>query len=246
MQELAQAIPDVDALLALAPEELGAKLLFFVRRRAAIPFQSSGLVSLHNAELELRHAESYRSRWKDVSLALAEAWAWLEAQGLLVPAESTNGVNGFRRPSRRAQTFESETDLKPYAFVRRLPKEALHPVFADTVWAAFMRGEYDVAVFQAMKAVEVAVRRAGKFKDDMLGKTLMQEAFKEGGPLADPHAEKGEQVGRMNLFMGAIASYKNPHSHRDIQLDSPEEAVEIIMLANHLLRIVDGRKAAQL
>lgn len=32
MQELGQAIPDVDAMLALAPEELGAKLLFMDRR----------------------------------------------------------------------------------------------------------------------------------------------------------------------------------------------------------------------
>ena len=220
--------------------------MFFVRRRVAIPFQSNGLVSLHNAELELKRVDAYQPRWKEASLALAEAWAWLEAQGLLVPAESTNGANGFRRPSRRAQTFESETDLKPYAFVRRLPREALHPRFADKVWAAFMRGEFDVAVFQAMKTVEVVVREASGFKDDMLGKALMQEAFKEGGPLADPQAEKGEQVGRMNLFMGAIACYKNPHSHRDVQLNSPEEAVEIVMLANHLLRIVDSRKAALL
>ena len=206
MREIAQVIPDVDAMLALAPEELGAKILFFVRRRVAIPFQSSGLVSLHNAELELQQVSAYRPRWKEVSLALAEAWAWLEGQGLLVPAESTNGLNGFRRPSRRAQTFESETDLRPYAFVRRFPREALHSRFADKVWAAFMRGEFDVAVFQAMKTVEVAVREASGLRDDMLGKVLMQEAFKEGGPLADPQAEKGEQIGRMNLFMGAIAS----------------------------------------
>jgi hypothetical protein len=38
-----------------------------------------------------------------------------------------------------------------------LPKEALHPQLADEVWMAFMRGEFDVAVFQSMKAVEVAV-----------------------------------------------------------------------------------------
>ena len=31
MQELAQAISDVDAMLALAPEELGAKLLLFAK-----------------------------------------------------------------------------------------------------------------------------------------------------------------------------------------------------------------------
>jgi hypothetical protein len=40
-----------------------------------------------------------------------------------------------------------------------------------------MRGEYDVAVFQAMKAVEVYVREAGGFAASDLGTDLMRRAF---------------------------------------------------------------------
>jgi hypothetical protein len=63
----------------------------------------------------------------------------------------------------------------------------------------------------------------------------------ENGPLTDSKADGGERVGRMELFAGAIACYKNPQSHRDVNLDDPLEVLEIIFLANHLLRIVDAR-----
>ncbi len=70
----------------------------------------------------------------------------------------------------------------------------------------------------------------------------MRAAFApEGGPLTDLSVEAGERVARMELFAGAIGSYKNSHSHRNVPLEDASEAIEIIMLANHLLRIVGAR-----
>ena len=81
---------------------------------------------------------------------------------------------------------------------------------------------------------------------DLIGVNLMRAAFSvEGGPLTDMTAERGERVGRVEFFAGAIGSYKNPHSHRDVNLDDPYEALEIILLANHSLRIVDARARAR-
>ena len=115
----------------------------------------------------------------------------------------------------------------------------------DKVWQQFEHGRFDTAVFEAMKAVEVAVRDAAGLSAADIGTNLMRKAFAiENGPLTDKSAEQGERQARSDLFAGAIGSYKNPHSHRNVSLDDPDEAAEIIMLANHLLRIVEARSAA--
>lgn len=121
---------------------------------------------------------------------------------------------------------------------------SLHPVIAQKVWATFLRGDYDTAVFQAFKEVEVAVRTAGGFAAEDVGTALMRKAFDPTrGPLTDTSLPLSERESLAHLFAGAIGSCKNPHSHRTISIPDPAEAVEMIMMASHLLKIVDSRTA---
>ena len=244
MREITQLVPDWNVLVNLEPEELAGKLLFVLRKRT--PY--GGKYHLGNLMREfwmttppIKHPYESAQDRALIELAIAEAWAYLEAQGLLISSPE-DGQHGWRVLSRRARKFESEAEFARSSVARLLPKEVLHPSIAEKVWMAFMRGDFENAAFQAMKAVEVAVRGAAGYGNDRFGVPMMRDAFSPGkGPLTDLGADGGEQVARMEVFAGAIGSYKNPSSHREIDLDDPVEALEIILFANHLLRIVDAR-----
>jgi uncharacterized protein (TIGR02391 family) len=243
MSSLPEIVPDVDYLLAMEPEELAAVLLPLLARER----QQSG-VHLHNFVSSLFSFNAQGHRYVDaqqnkIELALSEAWNWLEVQGLLITTPGINGTHGWRTLSRRAQQMRTAEDLKKFSKSRIIQRDSSHPRIADTVWSAFMRSEFDVAVFQAMKAVEVAVREAAGLGPGDIGTKLMRAAFHpETGPLTDYATELGERQSRSDLFAGATGSYKNPHSHRDIDIDDADEAMELVLLANHLLRVVDRRR----
>jgi Protein of unknown function (Hypoth_ymh) len=92
---------------------------------------------------------------------------------LLVPAPGTLGGSDWRVLSRRALRFQDESEFVSFATARMLPKDILHPRLADKVWSAYMRSEFDVAVFQALKAVEVEVRAVFKLPNDLFGVKLL-------------------------------------------------------------------------
>lgn len=251
MHELLTQVPDAEVLLAMAPEELGAKLLFLSRARADRRALNAGMLHPGNFSGEIVGFGPGGAKYPDahiaeIQLALSEAWAWLEAQGLIVPAEGANGRNGFRVLSRRARAYEHEDDLRSFATARMLPREMLHERIANQVWIRFMRGDYDEAVLYAMKQVEIALRAAVGDTSDSSGVRVARKAFQpDGGPLTDDQSEAGERQAMGDLFAGALGVFKNPQSHRNVDIDDPAEAAAAVMLASHLLRIIDRRRAKQ-
>jgi uncharacterized protein (TIGR02391 family) len=138
----------------------------------------------------------------------------------------------------------SKENFDAYKLALTFPRTTLHSSISSTTFALFLRGHYDTVVFEAFRAVEVAVRDAGKFPATMIGTSLMRAAFGTGGPLADVSLVTSEQEATAHLFAGAIGLFKNPTSHRSGAVSKPEDVVALVMLADYLLRMVDARVAA--
>ncbi|HEX2826063.1 MAG TPA: TIGR02391 family protein [Burkholderiales bacterium] len=242
---LTDIFPDPELLLKLSPDDLAPVVLQLARDRP----QPSGLV--HPAAIFEQvhgpigqHEKGYPQQQKDaVERALNEAWQVLVENRLVIREPGVNGNNGYHRISERAAAITSATDFEHYRDALKFPKSLLHHALHETAWMSLARGEWDEAVTRAMKAVEEAVRHAGGFGAGDYGVVLMRAAFnpEKPGPLTDPSAELAERKGMADLFAGTFGAYRNSVAHRTVGIGAAK-ARELVMLASHLLRIVDDRR----
>jgi uncharacterized protein (TIGR02391 family) len=226
-------VRDADSLAALAPEDLGMIVLQIFQGERG----NFSPISIENALWNANSPGYPQHKRMPVVLALAEARQWLENEGLVMP--SPDQPVGYYRLTRKGMSVKTPADVEAYKQGSVLPVGLLQAKLAEKVRPMFLRGDYDVAVFQAFKEVEVAVRRAARLSNSDIGRKLMQAAFNpESGPLTDTEADKGERVGLMDLFSGAIGYCKNPPSHRERDFDRTS-AAQLIAFASYLLTQVE-------
>lgn len=242
MPSLIAIFPTPDDLVSLNPEDLGGILI-----EVAPSVMQNGMFTIDHLLAQLYQITGPRyppGTKAPVANALAEGLAWLMTQGLLIIDPGQPSL--WYRLTRRAATLRTRADVEAFRKGRILPDDLLPAVFAQKVVPLFRRGDYDVAVFQAFKEVEVAVRNAANAKgagypDSDVGTTLMRNAFHpQTGSLTDMNAVVAEREAVGHLFSGAIGYAKNPTSHRHVAI-AATEAARLIVFASQLLQIVQER-----
>lgn len=171
-----------------------------------------------------------------------EGFAWLAINGLTM-LDTSQGSENWVLPTARGLELLKANDPLQDLEARKLLALPLHERLASAR-DAFFNGDFETAVFKAMRAVENAVKEASGIAERLQPKALMTRAFKaDEGPLADLAQETAEQEGVMYLFMGAITALRNPVGHREDLHEDPAEAAKIVIFADLLLDIVDRAAA---
>jgi len=236
---LNEVLPPIDILLEMEPEEIAEFLLDYLVEQENS--SSSNQLNRYNFTSS-SNLERYYTRdcIKKVAEVLIEAWVWLEKEGLIAPKPDTQGDWVFI--TRKGKKLANLTDFKTYLFGNLLPSNNLDPILVQKVKPTFIRGDYDTAVFQAFKEVEVRIREISGLPSTMIGMNLARNAFNpDKGVLSDQNLTRTERETCGHLIAGAIGFFKNPSSHRNIDYDNPSEVAEIILFANYLLKLIDSR-----
>ena len=107
----------------------------------------------------------------------------------------------------------------------------------------FSTGHYADAVRRGFICLDNAVRDKSGVSSKT-GDSLMRTAFSANKPLLRLNdfltdSDRNEQHGYMDLYAGSMRGIRNPRAHEAKVKDDCETALELLTLANHLMRRLD-------
>lgn len=174
----------------------------------------------------------HRSNQKDQCTALTS-----HAVRHLISTRAAEALGTDKEKAIRPSSFKHERITPLFDSIT-----LLHALVVNRSEAHFRSGNYADAVFGAMRLIEEEVRtRIGADPTD-LGLKLISRAMKANPPdtpLIVISKVPAEQDAAHALFAGAIGAFKNPHSHRFVEITNPFEAFECLAFASLLLRMLD-------
>lgn len=229
------AIPTEEQALHMSVEELGGHLVIHHRNDPQFNVHNV-MCSIDNPPGQFSEKPFDYTKRTAYKQALVEAYSWGFTEGLFTwdPDQMTNN---WWRVSRRGQLLKNPTDVLELSSRDILPKAFLHPIIAEKAAPIFRTGNFDSAVFEAFKQVEVAVRDASREKAD--SSTLMKVVFNPKAGVLNKLTEGAEREGLMFVFAGAMQLFRNAAGHRNQGLE-PQEAAHLLIHASYLLNLLEA------
>jgi uncharacterized protein (TIGR02391 family) len=229
-----ETTPTAEELRELSTPELG--LIILQSRR----------VDLNAYNIVQEHLQAHsRNQEPDIQHLLerfGDAWAWLVANGLIGPHVNQDSTSGWCRITDKGNQVAAEGSVTALLADQRLPDD-LHPRLREAK-RQFRSGNPELAVFEAMKQIEVRLRELSGGESRDIGTNLARKALDpERGPLADSDLDVAERQAISHLFAGALGAFKNPTSHRIVDFDDPALAADAVLLADLLMRMLDQAEA---
>ena len=156
---------------------------------------------------------------------------WLEIADKIQREVDEAGLGCCPKPDQSAGSGCSPLDRFDEVVSTRELRGVSRRLFAD--------GHYARAVEEAFKYLNNAVKEKSGLEKD--GADLMRAAFSAKSPVLKLNkflskSEKSEQLGYMEMFAGTMTGIRNPRAHDHELNDQPEVALEMLVLANHLIR----------
>ena len=236
-------------ILTMTKEELAYALLEDMQARVQNPV--IGMANRDSLAESLFSVTAFHSNPANVhdlanriNKAGRDAFGLLEKWDLAEPADGMNGRNGYVVLTEKGKATTERTDFERIRVPGFLREEMLHPLLQGKIYGYFAADDLGTAVFEAFKTVEIEVRAAGHYPEKEMGKPLMFKAFALKGPLAKASDDKADCEALAGLFAGASSRFKNPGSHTHRTFQDVLEAMEELMLASRLLRMLDERRSS--
>lgn len=150
---------------------------------------------------------------------------FLRAKSVHIDLQSTDGIE---QPKVVLKTQGSN-------FEKLITDKALR----SKVKKLFDDGHHARAVEEAFKYLDNTVLRLSK-TTGLSGSALMKKVFSPNNPLIKLNAgisasEQSEQLGYMEIFSGVMTGIRNPRAHDSDWEDTEERAMQLLVLANHLI-----------
>lgn len=237
---LKELIPNADEFIKMPPAQLAEYLLLDALRTSPrfLAVELADYVAMHYSVTQT----------VQVKEAAMEALAWLMSEALVIPdfERTTTGSGWYRLSPRARKATANQKDVQALIRLRQiLPKAFLHAKVTEHAVPIYLSGSYDTAVAEAFKQVEVVIRDATKLTT-LVGVDLVRTAFRPAnssnptvtGLLTDTSTLDAEQQGLSNLFAGAMAVFRNPSAHQNLNTTS-QEAGSLLTFASHLIYIAE-------